>query len=313
MKMKWDDRYCMGIEEFDRDHRQIFQIVERLLERLEDGGINNPKQRVWILNEGRRYIQSYWMRHARSEEAYMRKIGYPHFAEHKRAHDAFSNEHLMKWDFTQNQKECTKEAVFKFLGSEIGWILEHITTMDLAIVGRGYLNNPKVTTLSKEILVEQINLLLTATMNMDFQAKIVDDNYRGGHLNNPLFHLISYKKNDHPLVLVVGMEKDFIIQSAKNIYEGEVNDYEALIIATMDVFGASFWTSLGTQILDFQDGLEFVSSRIQTAHHVRDWFEKNEPHLAYLFSTVMGNFCVLSSNLGNTAGNDSLPHIGLLL
>lgn len=295
LKLKWDDRYNMGIEEFDHDHRQLFDIVKRLMERLENGGIDDKKQRAWVLREGRKYIQSYWIRHARAEEVYMRKIGYPDYTEHKNAHDLFLEHSITRWDLIQTDDDCTKEVVFKFLGDEVGWILEHIITMDMAIVGKGYLSQPKITSLSKDILVEQMDILLKSMMNIDFQVKIQEDNYHGGNLEEPVFHLITYKKDGQPLTLAAGMEKKFIIESVKSIYEGEVSEYEALIMATVDVFSATFWNNLGKHVLVTHGDIQFVGSRIQTAHHVQEQFTKNPPKLSFLFNTTVGNFCVISS------------------
>ena len=47
--------------------------------------------------------------------------------------------------------ECSKEEIQDFVGSGIGWLLEHIATADMAIIGKGILAAPaKTVTLKRD-------------------------------------------------------------------------------------------------------------------------------------------------------------------
>lgn len=297
MEIKWDEAYCMGIDTFDNEHQQLFRIAQRMVDYLEDGGIEDRKKRMFVIREGNKYLKAYWKRHALEEEEYMRKIGHPDYNWHKKAHDDFYEHQLRNCDQIIESSICSKEEVLEFMGKEIGWLLEHITTMDLAIVGKGYLSTPKVVNMDQEILVEQLNQLFKATLNIDLQAHIVDDHYRGGKLQEAMFHEINYEVAGEPLTLFVGIEKRFAVEIIRKLYDGEIADYEAMILATFDVFGVNFWKTFGIQILGNQEDIKFVDSHIRITHHIREMFAKNQPKVSYLLNSEKGQFFLASNQV----------------
>lgn len=297
MEIKWDDRYCIGIEKLDQEHRQLFRIAQRMVDSLQDGGISDEKKRLFIMREGCKYLRSYWKRHAIDEEEYMRKIQYPDYNRHKKAHDDFYDRQLSNCDEMIDSDSCTREEVMAFMGQEVGWLLEHITTMDLAIAGKGYLSRPKIVNMDQELLVEQMNQLFKATINMDLQVHIVDDNYQGGQMNETIFHEINYEKEGKPLTLFVGIEKELAIAAIRTLYEGEIAEYEAMILATLDVFGVTFWKTFGIHVLGEQKDIRFVDSHIRITHHLREMFRKKQPKVSYLFDTRNGKFFLASDQV----------------
>lgn len=60
--------------------------------------------------------------------------------------------------------------MFDFVGVGIGWLLEHISTADMAIVGKGVLCSPKAEELNEKVLEQEVNMLFTATLNLNLNA-----------------------------------------------------------------------------------------------------------------------------------------------
>lgn len=297
MEIKWDERYRMGIETFDADHKQLFQIVQRMIDRLHDGGIEDEKKRLFFMCEGRKYLKSYWIRHALAEEAYMREIGYPQYAMHKKAHDDFLKNRLQSCDNIMEKKGCSKQELMAFIGQEVGWLLEHITTMDLAIVGKGYLKPLKGLNLDQELLTEALNELFKATMNMDVQARIVDAHYTGGQLREAIFHEITFRKGEIPFTLVIGLEKHFVVEAVKSLYGGDIEEYEAMVLSTIDIFGVSFWHTFGQHILGDQADFQYVESHIRITRHVEKMLAEKPPKISYLFAGSKGQFFIASDQI----------------
>ena len=79
-KIPWDDRYEIGIEMIDYQHKKLFDLVNRLYY-LEDTGSYKEDLRV-ILYEFSDYMQT----HFKDEEEYMLSISYPALEEHKQLH-----------------------------------------------------------------------------------------------------------------------------------------------------------------------------------------------------------------------------------
>lgn len=98
---------------------------------------------MFVLREGLKYLRGYFADHAVREEAYMRQNGYPGYAVHKRQHDEFQSVNLMKYEAILARGSRSREEVLDFVGLGIGWLVEHISTADLAIVGKGVLTAPK--------------------------------------------------------------------------------------------------------------------------------------------------------------------------
>ena len=139
--IRWNDNYITGIEKLDKEHQQLFQMADQVLNKLRERG-DEANYRIFLVRETLTYITSYFERHAKAEEEYMRKIGYTGYTLHKMLHDEFCNIQLKKYQDIVKRGECSKEEIQDFIGSGIGWLLEHIATADMAIIGKGILAAP---------------------------------------------------------------------------------------------------------------------------------------------------------------------------
>ncbi len=79
-KIPWDDRYKIGIQEIDYQHKKLFDLVNRLYD-LDDAQDHKEELRV-ILYEFNNYMQT----HFKDEEEYMLSINYPQLQEHIQIH-----------------------------------------------------------------------------------------------------------------------------------------------------------------------------------------------------------------------------------
>ena len=53
MEIRWNEEHEMGIEEFDHDHKQMFVIAGRLVDKVRDPkSIADVRVRLFILREG---------------------------------------------------------------------------------------------------------------------------------------------------------------------------------------------------------------------------------------------------------------------
>lgn len=139
--IRWNDNYITGIEKLDKEHQQLFQMADQVLNKLRERG-DEANYRIFLVRETLTYITSYFERHAKAEEEYMRKIGYTGYTLHKMLHDEFCNIQQKKYQDIVKRGECSKEEIQDFVGSGIGWLLEHIATADMAIIGKGILAAP---------------------------------------------------------------------------------------------------------------------------------------------------------------------------
>lgn len=292
--IQWNDYYMMGIEDFDNDHKQLFQIAGRIIAMV-NRSMDDSNTRLHILREGIKYLRSYFDNHALREEAYMRKIGYADYAAHKHLHDEFQQRQLVKYEKILENDNCTKENILDFVGSGIGWLLEHITTADMAIVGKGFLMKPKVHTINPQTLETEINHLFVSTLNMDVHARIIQDNYQGESFGQGVYQTLTYRRGENTISVMAGIEKKFLLSVANMVYGDEIDQADALIISTFEIFSANFWRTLAARFTFHDNTLEFKENHFMTQKQLQQCFEK-EQAISVLFESDKGRFFLASDD-----------------
>ena len=293
--LTWNESYLMGIEEFDAEHRRLFRIAEHILNllRSRDG---ESATRMFVVREGLNYLKGYFAHHAAREEAYMRQIHYDGYALHKLLHDDFQRIQLTKYQKIVDSGSCTREDAWDFIGSGIGWLLEHITTADLAIVGRGVLSMPAVQSVNTAVLENAVNLLFAATLNLEANAKIIRTNYAGDPFGQAVYQKILYRMNGREGTVISGIERPFLLDVAKQLY-GPQAEYEMdLVLSTLEMFSAQFWVTLGRQLAGFQDRVEIREKHFLPGSSLAEELSTLKPALSVLFTSDKGKFFVSASS-----------------
>lgn len=130
-QLVWQERFNLGVEVIDKEHKKLFSILNRLLSDKQ-----KDEKSQWIYQEGIKYFKEHAMKHFAEEEVYMASISYPGFETHRRIHDNFRKQTLPTLEKELNQTDYSPEAIEHFLGVCSGWLIGHTLTEDRAIVGR---------------------------------------------------------------------------------------------------------------------------------------------------------------------------------
>lgn len=263
----WNKSLEMGVESLDQEHQEhqeLFHISRQMLERMDARG-HEASTRKFVLREGLRFINGYFDSHAAREEAYMKQIGYEGYALHRMLHDDFRRVQLPKYEKLLEKGDCTKEDVWNFIGYGVGWLLEHVATADLAIVGKGVLSqSPKASTDDATTLEREINQLFIATLNIEANAKIVSKKYQGEAFGRTLCQKFTYQKDGKTM----------------------------LILSTVESFSAHFWESLSRQTTGYRDHIRIQENRFLVGHTLPDELKRIRPELSVLFTSDKGKFFV---------------------
>lgn len=83
MAILWTDALAVGIEEIDRQHKGLFEQVDRLLVAAQKGA---GQEELGNLLD---FLGRYVVEHFGTEERYMEQYGYPDAPEHRRQHAGF--------------------------------------------------------------------------------------------------------------------------------------------------------------------------------------------------------------------------------
>lgn len=172
-QLVWHDRYKIGVDFIDKEHKQLFSIMNKLLQ-LTD----SEEKSEWVCREGVKYLKNHTEEHFEHEEAYMQSIHYEDFDVHKRLHDNFRFETLPALENELEETQFCVESIRHFLGVCIGWVIAHTQTEDQAIAG-------KIGSKWKNISQESVNDALESIILQLFQkmfrlkVKLISEQYAG--------------------------------------------------------------------------------------------------------------------------------------
>lgn len=296
VNVKWNDRYLMGLEDLDKDHKQLFQISSRIIDTIQKSDGTNEWERMFAVREGVKYLKNYFLEHAAREEAYMRRIGYRDYAVYKYLHDEFQFGYMARFDSVIGRGSCTREEAFEFVGGGIGWLLEHVATADMAIVGKGVLCWPAARKLDHGVIAEEINRMFVATLNMEVHATVLNEQYIGEPFGDGIYQSFLYRKGEREMSVVAGIEKKFLIRIAQSVYDDGLEDADALILSSIEIFGANFWRTLGERLIKSDDKVEYLRGRFLSLKQLRETMVSNPPAISVLFGSDMGKFFIASED-----------------
>ena len=121
MLIKWDDKYCVGVEEFDEQHKRLISLINELYDAMRVG--KGKEVLSGIFDE----LIEYTNTHFKAEEKRFAECNYPGEFGHVVEHEKLTME-VMK--FRQDcaiGREALSIHVMNFLKT---WLTEHIMERD---------------------------------------------------------------------------------------------------------------------------------------------------------------------------------------
>ena len=292
--IKWSKNYLMGIDKLDEEHKELFRISDQIYNKVMERG-DDAKYRLFLMNETLEYMLRYFKRHAKSEEIYMREIGYAGYEFHKMLHDELYNMLLKKKADIVKRNECSKKEIAELVGDGIGWLLEHIITEDMAIVGKGISAISSYNSDFEEQLKNVINTNLISFLNVTANVKIINRNYQGEDFGKVICQKMVYNLGSRQIVVISGIEKTFLIRVAEMIYGVDIEDEMDLVLYSMQTFGANFWRSIGQYFVGNHDLLSLSSNSFIIARSIPEELDMLKPEKSLLFDSDMGKFFIATN------------------
>ena len=131
VRIPWHDRYKVGIETIDNQHRHLFDIADTLYSAITSDVPPTEAAVKDLLDQCAEYVKL----HFSHEECLMNDCQYPDSSDHKKAHRAFTDavKNVIK-DFSAG-KEVNLVELYAFIAD---WLVEHIILVDRSL--GAYLN-----------------------------------------------------------------------------------------------------------------------------------------------------------------------------
>ena len=120
-KIVWEDRYNVQVDEIDRQHRQLVDLMNRLID--VQGKEANDQEIATVLGD----MTDYLGYHFDSEEQMMIDYEYPEFESHREEHQAFVAQTAHFITTHQAGGTSLPRDILMFLKE---WLIEHIVKTD---------------------------------------------------------------------------------------------------------------------------------------------------------------------------------------
>ena len=119
--MKWDERFDLGVETMDGQHRQLIDLMNRVHDLAHAGA--GKKAVVDAINT----LAEYTVKHFREEEEYMDRIGFPEAKTHKVVHERLLKTFGEHVESIEAGDGSVPDKFFSFLQF---WLSAHICNVD---------------------------------------------------------------------------------------------------------------------------------------------------------------------------------------
>jgi len=123
-RLEWDDKYSLGIDKFDNQHKELFEYINE----LRDIMMGNRSEDM--IEHTFKSILNFTMTHFLEEEIFLFKNEYPDYENHKREHDNFMNEVKGLYVQSKADKSNSKIISAEITGVLTEWIQVHIVKTD---------------------------------------------------------------------------------------------------------------------------------------------------------------------------------------
>jgi len=121
--MQWTSNLAVGVEEIDRQHKELFKRANDLVEAMNQG---KGREKV---GKTLKFLEDYVVSHFGNEERYMKRFRYPDYNSHKKQHEEF------KEIFAGLKQEYESKGGSSAMAIEIqkkvgSWLRNHIGRVD---------------------------------------------------------------------------------------------------------------------------------------------------------------------------------------
>ncbi len=117
-KIIWSDKYCVGVNAIDDDHRSLVILVNRFNEAFTSG--SGKLEIASVFDK----LLEYTVNHFQKEENIMKKYNYPEMTQHIQKHRDLTKEVMA---FNKGKQYVFPENIAEFLNS---WLMNHIMETD---------------------------------------------------------------------------------------------------------------------------------------------------------------------------------------
>lgn len=289
----WEDRFNIGVDIIDKEHRKLFRIINKLFTFGDD-----EKKSQWFCQEGIKYFKDHALAHFSDEEEYMASIGYEGFKIHKRIHDDFREKTLPALEKELEQTFYSEEAVRHFMGVCTGWLLGHTLTEDHAIAGGTVSKWENLLPEEEHEAMRQVLLQLMYDL-FRLDAEVISESYGGEKFGNGIYYRLIYvNKEGMKWESILVFEEKLLINTVGKLMGIKTNKVDAMLINAVRHTAQRFVECIMERVPETED-YKLKAENLLTYEQFQKAFEKETPQSSFLFDTGVGYFafCTIAPHL----------------
>ncbi len=289
----WQDRFNIGVEVIDREHRKLFSIMNRLMKFREQ-----EDKSQWVCQEGVKYFKDHAMKHFAEEEVYMASIDYKGFETHRRLHDNFRQKTLPALEEELNRTNYSEGAISHFLGVCAGWLIGHTLTEDRAITGKAMSKWADLMPQEDQVAVKQTIIRLVYDL-FNLNARIVSESYGGEKFGKGIYYRLVYGSNKGDRMEVYFVFEERLLINTVGKIMGASSDKLNVMLMNATRYTARQFADCVKGNFQTEAMYEVQEENLLSYEQFQRIFERQKLQFSILFDTGEGYFahCVVAPHL----------------
>lgn len=302
----WQDRYNIGVEIIDREHRKLFSIMNKLFN-------YDPadEKSQWAYQEGIKFFKGHAMKHFAEEEVYMASIGYEDYDIHRRLHDVFRKKTLPEIEKELVQTRYSPEAVEHFLGVCAGWLIGHTLTEDRAIIGHTSSKWTDLLPEEKQVAMKETIIQLLQEL-FQLNSRILSESYGGEKFGKGIYYRLVYEsENGQKWESFLVFEEKLLVRTLGELMGGTDSDQLNVMMMNATRYTAQQFVERIMVHFPSAEKARLTEENLLTYTQFQVLFEKRIPQCSLLFDTGEGYFayCMMAPHLLKDASEPEGPSI----
>lgn len=128
--MMWKDRYRIGVDKIDEQHRELFNRLSHFIQIVQSD--TNWEDKMEDVKKTLDFMKEYVIYHFNDEEKYQEEINFPELEEHRETHAKF-REGINEYVRIFEQGQFNEEKIKEFAAKLMAWLIMHVGKMDQRI------------------------------------------------------------------------------------------------------------------------------------------------------------------------------------
>lgn len=297
-KLVWNNRYDIGVDIIDKEHKKLFRILNKLFDFRQE-----EEKSQWVCQEAVKYFKDHALQHFYDEEQYMISVDYSGFELHKRIHDNFRDVTLPALEKELEQTNYSENSRDHFFGVCAGWLIGHTLTEDQAIVSgdaikqwQNLLPEEEQAVMGQAIIGQLYNMFR-------LDSRLISNCYGGEKFGDGIYYRLIYmtkEKKRWEFLLV--FEEQVLINTIGGIMEIKSKSLNVMLMNVARYTARQFIGHIKNHFPSLEEA-DVKDEQLLTYEQFQKVFEKHSPQFSLLFDTGKGYFAYCMTT-GETLSND---------